>query len=134
MNLIDEKDDIPFAFFDFVEKSFDSFLEFPFVFRSGKQGGDIEGSDGYPLEILRNLAYRNPVSDSFDNRRLTNSRITDKDWIILGPSRKNLDRTPCLVFTSDNRINFACLGFSHEINRVLLQNGTGFSVLGWDEL
>ena len=82
MELIDEEDDIP-CLTDLIHHFFQAVLELTTVFRSGYDGSHIEGHDTLITEDLRYFIRDDLLGKAFSNRRLTHTRFTDKDRIVL---------------------------------------------------
>ena len=63
----------------------------------------------YPLtnKRVRHIALNNHVRKLLNNRRLTNTRLTNKNRVVLRPAAKNLNHTLNLGITTHNRIEIA---------------------------
>ena len=121
MDLIYEKDDFPLGTGHFVYHGFQPFLEFTFVFGSGDQGTHVEREYLLVAQILRHVATHDPVSQALGYGRLAHPRPTDKDRIVLGASRENLQHSPDLVIATDHGIQLAIASTLTEIDGIFLQ-------------
>ena len=104
VNLIDKENDLTCCGYNFVDNAFESLLKLTLVFGTRNQGTHIKGVDLFLLQILRNIASHDTMGKSFGDRRLTDTRFTDQNRIILRTPRENLQHTPNLVISTDDGI------------------------------
>ena len=121
VNLIDEGDDVT-ASADLLGHLLEALLEVTAVARTSDQASHIQGVNLLAAQGLRHVVRNNCLSKTFNNRGLTNTWLTDQDWVVLGAARKNLHYSLNLALATNNRVQLAlgsCLG---EVATVLVQN------------
>ena len=121
MNLIDEGNDVT-AGADLLGYLLKALLEVTAVARTSDQASHIQGVDLLAAQGLRHIVGNNRLSKTFYNRCLTNTWLTDQDWVVLGAARKNLHHALNLTLATNHRVQLAlgsCLG---EVATVLVQN------------
>ena len=121
MEFIDKKDYLPFRLLHLINHTLETFFELTTITRSSDQGCEIEGADFTIIEHLWNFSCDDLSSDPFDDRCLSNTRISDEYWIVFRSSGKYLDRTIDLIFTSNHRIDPPFFRESSEVNRVFFK-------------
>ena len=120
VHLIDEQDDI-LGPLDFVHDALDALFKLTAVLRTSDHQGEVEGDDLTVEKDFRDDARSDLLSQAFDDGGLAHAGFTDEDRIILRAAAENLHHAADLLFSSDNRIEFARLGEFSEIATVGLQ-------------
>ncbi len=120
-----EKDDAAVALLDLLEHGLQPLLEFAAVFRPGHKGPHVEGEDRPVLEPFGHVAAQDALGQPFDDRRLADTRLADKDRVVLGLPRKDADRAADLLVPPDHRVELPLAGLRHEIDAVFLQGLVG---------
>lgn len=105
MDLIDKEDDLILMFRCFIDHLLDPSLEFSSVLGPGYHHRHIDRDDTFILHREWHLAQCNTQSETFDDCRLSDSRISDETGIILGFSIEDTDQSFDLDISSDNRID-----------------------------
>ena len=121
VNLIDEGDDVT-AGADLFGHLLEALLEVTAVARTSNQASHIQGVNLLAAKGLWHVVRNNRLSKTLNNRGLTNTWLTDQDWVVLGAARKNLHYALNLTLAANNRVQLAlgsCLG---EVATVLVQN------------
>jgi hypothetical protein len=62
-----------------------------------------------------------PLRETFGNRGLANTRLTDQNRVVLGPTREDLDHTADFIVPTDDRIEFVFRSLCDQIDPVLFQ-------------
>ena len=122
MDLVNKEDDLPFPLLDLFQDRFQTVLKFTSVFRTCNQGPYIKGKDLSIAEGLRDITVHDPLGKTFDNRGLSHPRLADQDRIILCPPGEDLDHTPDLIITTDNRVQLALAGNIGQVSGIFLQS------------
>ena len=107
MDLIDEKDYLSLAVDHLLDHSLESFLEFSLVLGSCNEGSEIKGINLPALEVLRHVSIHDLLCDAFRNRRLSDSRLSYKNRIVLCPSAEDLKDSSYLLVSADDRIELS---------------------------
>ena len=121
MKLIDEEDDLTLALLHFFENGFETFLEFTTVLRTCNQGSHIQGKNLLILQSFRDITCDDSLCQAFDRCCLTDTRLTDQYWVVLGLTGKDTDNVTDLRVTSDNRIKFLVSCLLDKIFAVFVQ-------------
>ena len=104
VDLIDKEDDLTCRRHDFVNDTFESLFELALVFGTRNKGTHVKGVDLFLLQVLRYIASYNTVGKSFGDSRLTDTRFTDQNRVVLRTPRENLQHTTNLVISTDDGI------------------------------
>ena len=110
MNLIKEQDHVA-GFFDFIDQLLHIFLKAAPVLRPGFQTGNVDTDDLLVFNCGWHVAVNDSLGQSFNDRRLTNTGITDQDWIVLDPTAEDFRSFLNFFVTANHWIQFASLGF-----------------------
>ena len=62
-------------------------------------------------------------SQAFNNRSFSSTRLSDKNWIVLGTARKDLNNALYFTAAADNRIQFISPSELGKIPTILVQGG-----------
>ena len=104
MYLIDEKNHLSITVHNFLDHSFETFLELSLILGSSDQGTKVKRIYLSALEIFRHIPVYDLLGDSFRNRSLSDSRLTHQYRIILGSPAENLQYSSYLLISSDDGI------------------------------
>ena len=122
VDLVDEENDVALSVGHFFDDALESFLKLTFVLGTGDEGTHVERVELFVLQIFGNIAAHNTLGKSLDDSRLTGTRFTDQNRIVLGTARKNLQHTANLLVTSDDRVEFALSGSVDEVTGVFRES------------
>ncbi len=121
VHLVDEQDDLARGCGNFVQHRLEPLLEFAAILGPGDERTHVEREELLVSQGFRHITIDDAQGHAFCNGRLAHTRLTDENWVVLGPTRQNLHRAADLLVASDDRVNLAlarCLG---QVARVLLE-------------
>ena len=90
VDLIDKQDDLTRCGYDFVYYAFQTLLKLALVFRTRNERTHIEGVDLFLLQVLGDVTTHDTMGKTFCNSRLTYTRFTDQNRVILRSTTQNL--------------------------------------------
>ena len=77
VDLIDEEDDLPLGFDDFLKHSFEALLELTPEFCPGNNGGEVGRSKALVFEAVGHVARDDTARETFDDGSLAHTRLTN---------------------------------------------------------
>src|SRR3954463_3802058 len=89
VELVDEQDDVA-AGADLLEDLLQPLLEVTAVAAAGDERTEVEGVELLVLEVLRDLALHDRLSETFDDGGLADAGLADEDGVVLRTTRKDL--------------------------------------------
>ena len=119
MELVDKDDDLPLRLLDLAQHRFQSLLKFTAILCPGKHRPEIKTDQPLVSQCLRHIARDYPLGQPLDDRRLSDSRLTNQNRIVLRSPGENLDRPPDLIITPDHRIELTLACQLRQIPRIL---------------
>ena len=122
VDLVDEENDVALSVGHLFDDALESFLKLTFVLGTGDEGTHVERVELFVLQILRYITTHDALGEALDDSRLTGTRFTDQNRIVLGAARKNLQHTANLLITSDDRVEFALSGSVDEVTGVFRES------------
>ena len=122
MNLIYEKNNSSLRFFNFVEDSLQSFLEFSPKLGSSNKGTHVQCKYCLILQAFRHIAVENTLGQSFYYCGLTYTRLTDEHRVVLSPSGKDLYGMSDFCISSDHRVKLSFPCHFHQVTAVLVKS------------
>ena len=126
MQFIDKQDNAAFAFLDFIQNGFQSFLEFTAVLGTCDQGTQIQRKDFPVFQICRHIAANDSQCQTLGNCRFTDTRFTDQHRIVFRLSGKDSNDVSNLVISANDRIQFSGTGTFYQILPVFCQHIVSF--------
>lgn len=120
MQFVDEEDNLSVRLLYFADYRFEPIFKLSAIFRAGDHLSQIKRKQAFVLDSLRNVAVDDLLCQPFDNRRLTNPRLTDQHRVILSAPRKNLHYPPDLLVSADHRIDLTAPRHIRKIVGILL--------------
>ena len=126
MQLINEQDNLSFAFLYFFQNGFQPFLKLASVFGPCYQGTHIQCKNLLIFQTVRHISLNDPLGQSLNGCCLTYSRFTDEHRVILGLPGQDTDHIPDLAVTADHRIQLLLSGLFHQILPVFIQSIIGY--------
>ena len=121
MHLVDEQDHFTFGMGDFVQHRLQAFLEFTAVLRTGDQGTHIQRHQLLVGNRIRNVTIDDAQGQTFGNRGLTHTGVTNQNRVILGPARQNLHRAANFIVATDNRVDLALTRRFGQVASIFLE-------------
>ena len=121
VQLVDEKDDPPFALTDFGQHRLQSFLEFAAVLGSREERTHIQREDRPVLQAFRHVPAHDPFREPLDDGRLSDAGVPDQDGIVLRLPAQDADHPADLLVASYDRVELSLPRHLHEVATVLLQ-------------
>jgi len=125
MDFVDEENDVAFRLGHFVDDRFQSFLEFPLVLRACYQCTHVEREELLVLQIFRHITTEDSLGKTFYDSRLTRTRFTYQDRVVLGASAQDLEYPTDFLVTTDDRVKFARTGCFYQVDGVFAQRLVG---------
>src|SRR5699024_185859 len=107
---VDDQNDIALLF-DLVDETLDAAFKLSAELGACDQCGQVEQVDFLVSQLIGHVARRNADGQTFGNRGLTDTRLTDEAGVILLAAVQNLDDAVGLLFASDDAVEtaFSCL-------------------------
>ena len=135
VQLINEKNDLAFALFHFIEDGFQPFLKLAAVLCACHQRTHVQTENGAILEVFRHIPPHNALGKTLGNGGLANARLTDEDGVVFALAGQDADDIADLAVTANDRIQLVGPGHLHQILPVFFQRIVGgFRVVGGDPL
>ena len=121
MQLIDEKNDLPFLLGEVVEHGLQALLELAAELRAGDERAEIEREDALGLETFRNLAVDDALGEALDDRGLADTGLADEHRVVLGAPLQHLHGPANLVVAPDDGIELALRGPIGQVDGVSVE-------------
>ena len=121
VQLVDEQNDLPFGFGDFLQHGFQAVFKFAAVFRAGNQRRKVQSDDALRAQHFGHIARDDSLREPFDDGRLADARLADQDGIIFRAPRENLHDAADFIVAADDRIEFAAPRQFDQVAAVLFQ-------------
>ena len=118
MDLIDEKDRL--GALQFVNDPLEPFFELSAVHGAGDQRTHIQLQHTLVQQLGRDVAVYDSLCQTFHDRCFPNARFADQRRVVLGAAGEDLDHALDLIFSSDDRIQFACGSLGCQVGRQLV--------------
>ena len=130
VNFVDEEDDIAVGLRHLVDHALQTFFKFAFVLRARHEGTHIERIQAATLQAHGHVAAHDTLGQALNDGRLTRTRLTDEDGVVLRASRQDLQHAANLLVASDDGVKASFAGFADEVARILLQGLIGVFARG----
>ena len=85
------------------------------ILGAGHERTQIQGNHATVEQVVRHLGADDPLSQTLDDRRLADARLTDEHRIVLGPAAEDLEHSFDLVAPTDDGIERALLGHARQV-------------------
>src|ERR1044072_6299722 len=121
VQLVDEKNDLSLGLFDVVEYGLEAVFELTPIFRAGHQSAKIERDNGLVLEALGYIPAHDPLGESLDDCRLTDTWLSDQHWVVLRVPAEDLDYAPGLFIAAADRGELVPPRLRRDIDTVLFE-------------
>ena len=107
MDLVDEKHDLAVGVDHLLHHAFEALFELSLVFGACDEGTHVEGVNKLIEEVVGHLPLNNAVRQAFSDGSLPRPGLPDKDGVVLGAPREDLQDTPDLLVTADHGVELA---------------------------
>src|SRR5262249_55884335 len=104
-----------------IENLLDALFEVAAISRAGHERAKIEREDTRPLQDIRNLTLMDAQREPLSERRLSYTRLTNEQRVVLAAAAEHLHHPLDLERSSDERIDLSSSGARDEVRRVGLQ-------------
>ena len=121
VHLVDEENDLALVLGHLVDHRLQPLLELAPVLRARDQAGQVEGDEPAIGQRLRHLVVDDPLRNALDDGGLADAGIADQGWVVLRPTREDLDRLLDLARPADHRIQLSLAGLDRQITPVLVK-------------
>ena len=122
VDLVDEKNNLAVGLVDFTDDTLQTLLELALVFSTCYKCTHIKRIERLRLQVLRHIATHNTMRNAFGNSRLAHAWLTDKNRVVLGSTAQNLQHTPYLIVTANDRVKLAALCQLVKVARIFIQS------------
>ena len=121
VQLVDEQNDLPFGFGNFLEHGFQAVFEFAAIFRAGHQRRQIQRDHALRAQHFGHVAGNDALRQPFDDGGLADARLADQHGIIFRAPRQNLHDAADFIVAADHRIEFAAPRQFDQVAAVLFE-------------
>ena len=121
VQLVDEEDHVA-ACLDLLEHLLEPLFEVAAVTRPGNQRAEVEGVELLALDRFGHVADDDVVGETFDNRSLANSRLTDEHGVVLRAARQHLHHALDFLLAPDDRVELLLAGELREVATELVED------------
>ena len=121
VDFVDEQNHLALLLGKIVDDRLQALLELSPELRARDQRSHVQRQDAFAFQAFGDLVVDDPLGQSLDDRRLADPRLTDEHGIVLRAPLQDLDRSPDLVVTPDDRIELALLGSLGQIDGEALE-------------
>mmetsp|Transcript_18369 Transcript_18369/g.25481 ORF Transcript_18369/g.25481 Transcript_18369/m.25481 type:complete len:252 (-) Transcript_18369:655-1410(-) len=122
MHFVNEQNDFSITLLNFLKNSLETFFEFTTHTSTSHKCTKVEPNQtAWWLEGIRDIPSNHTLCNALRNSCLTDTRISNKDWIILGSTRQNLNSPTNFVVSPNDRIELSLFGTFGKINPVFEQ-------------
>ena len=103
MEFVNKEDDVAHAP-DFRQRVFYPLLKLAPVFCPRQHGGQVDGQNIFPQQLLRHVPCHNLLGQALGYGGLAHPRLPDENRVIFGPAGENTDGPSDLSFPSNYRV------------------------------
>ncbi len=125
MQFVDEQNDLPVGFRDFLQHRFQAVLEFAAIFRAGNQRGEIQCDHALRTQHFRHIARDDALREAFHDGGFSNAGLADQHGIIFRAARENLHDAADFIVAADHRIELAAPREFDQVAPVLFEGAEG---------
>ena len=115
MDFVDKEDDTAIRANDFVDHTLQALFKFALIFSAGQQCAHIEREELLLAQIFRHVASDNAFCNAFYDGRLSRSRLTNQDWIILCTPTQNLQYAPNFFISPYHGVQLSATRFFDQV-------------------
>ena len=124
MQFIDEQDDIV-CLLDLFDALLQAFLKFATVLRTRNQRRNIQRDQTDIAQDIRHLISNYQLRKPFNDRRLTNARLSQEQRVVLLATTQDLHHALDLARAPDDRVELAFGGLLRKIDAKFFENAIG---------
>src|SRR5574344_247207 len=121
MKLINEQNDLSITLGDIVDHSLQPLLKLTTILRTSDKLSQIKLQKPLVLQRFRHILGDYPFGQSLNYRRLSDTWLSYKNWIVLRLSGKNLHHPPYFLISTYDWVHLSCLGKSSDVLAVFVQ-------------
>ena len=121
MDLVDKEDDLPVGLGHLVHYGLEPLFELALILRTSDQCTHVEREDLFALQVFGHVAAHDTVRQPFSDGRLTDTRFTDQNRVVLRPPTQDLQHAPDLLIASDHGIKLTRPRAFVQVDGVLAQ-------------
>ena len=121
VELVDEEDNLAVRLGHLFYHALQAVLKLTTVLCACYQGGHIKFNKLFVAQSAWNVARNNALCQAFYDCGLTNTRLADKNRVVLGAATQNLNGTTNLFDTANNWIKLSLTSKIGHVTTVLLQ-------------
>ena len=121
VQLVDKQNNLPFLICEFVQQTFEPFLEFAAILRSRDQRPEVQRQQSLALESLGDLTVNNPLRKPVDNCGFADAGLTNQYRVVFCATLENLNRSSYLVISADDRVEFSLHCSFSNIDRIFIK-------------
>ena len=125
MDLVDEENDAALGLRHFVDDAFEAFLKFSLVLRACHECAHVERVELLVFQVLRHVAAHDALRQSLYDGRFARARLADKNGVVLGAAREDLQHAAYLFVAPDDGVEFAFARLAHEVAGIFFQSLVG---------
>jgi hypothetical protein len=125
VELVDKEYDLAVGPVDFGQDCLQPFFELSSEHGTRQHGRNIQHDDPLVLNRLWNLSVHYALGEAFGNGRLAHTRFPNQDWVVLGPTRQNLERAPNFGVSADDGVELVLSGQLGQVDAELLEGSLG---------
>ncbi len=126
MDFVDEQNYFTIGACNFVDDSFQTLLEFTFIFGTCHQRAHVERINLLGAQVFGYVATYYTVCQTFGYGSLAGARFADKHGVVFCTAAENLQHTSYLFVASDYRVELARAGAFVEVYSIFAQSVIGF--------
>ena len=121
MNLVDEEQNLPLGGNHLLHHGLQSLLKLALILRTRNERTHIKRINRLRADIFRHIPVDDTAGYSLGNGRLTDTRLTHQDGVVLRATRENLQDATNLLITPDNGVEFALSCLLIEVDGILAE-------------
>ena len=118
MNFVDEDDDVV-VLFELFDDSLEPLFELAAVLRAGHDQRKIQRENPFVGDEQGHIPFHDARGQPFDDGRLANSRLAQKDGVVLRAAGQDLNDALDFLLTADQRIELRLMGHLGQVARIL---------------
>ena len=115
MDFVDKEDNIPLRTYNLVDHTFQALFKLALILRTGQQCAHIEREELLLAQIFRHIASDNAFCNAFYDGRLSRSRLTNQDRIILCTPTQNLQYAPNFFISPYHGVQLSAARFFDQV-------------------
>src|SRR5690242_6387808 len=107
MQFVNEQNYLTLRVLDLLQHRLQAIFKFAAVFRAGEHRPKIKSYQPLVAKSFRDITRDDALRQTFDDRGLTNARLTDEHRIVFRTPGKDLNRPADFIIAADYRIKFS---------------------------